>query len=237
MPVTRSDSCQSGVHGPVVVACGRSDRVVVVNFKELTAASGPLVLADLSGYTSFLRDVAEAHPDAFAGGAVPNAYGLISSLLDGIIRHLAPPFTLSKIEGDAVFVFAEDADVVPRGSDLLECLHACYADFQQTLGEARAATLCTCGVCSRDTLDLKFVLHAGPFVLQPIGGGRELSGPEVVMAHRLLKSDAAALTGNRAYALTSDAAVARFRIPTDLAVPLVESFEHYPPITVHVFPL
>lgn len=36
------------------------------------AAAGPLFLPDISGYTSFLRSVQEAHKDdAFAGGVVP----------------------------------------------------------------------------------------------------------------------------------------------------------------------
>jgi len=208
-----------------------------MEYRSPSAANGPLVLADMSGYTSFLHDVADAHPDAFADGTVPRAYALISSLLDGIIQRLVPPFTLSKVEGDAVFAFAEGAEAVPAGAALLECLAACYADFRRTLGAAREATICSCGVCSRDNLDLKFVLHAGPFVMQSIGGGRELSGPEVVMAHRLLKTDAGALVGNRAYALISDSAVARFEIPTEGSVSLVESFEHYPPIDLHVFAL
>ena len=208
-----------------------------MEYRPPSAANGPLVIADISGYTSFLRDVADAHPDAFADGAIPNAYALISSLLDGIIQRLVPPFTLSKIEGDAVFAFAEGADAVPGGVALIECLATCYADFRRTLGMAQQATICTCGVCSRDNLDLKFVLHAGPFVMQSIGGSRELSGPEVVMAHRLFKTDAGALVGNRAYALISESAAARFAIPTEDAVSLAESFEHYPPIDLHVFPL
>jgi hypothetical protein len=59
----------------------------------------------------------------------------------------------------------------------------------------------------------------------------------VVMAHRLLKTDAGALVGNRAYALVSESAAARFQIPTEDAVSLVESFAHYAPIDLHVFPL
>ena len=136
-----------------------------------------------------------------------------------------------------MFAFAQGADALPGGVALLECIAACYAEFRRTVRMAQEATICTCGVCSRDNLDLKFVLHAGPFVMQSIGGGRELSGPEVVMAHRLLKTDAAALVGNRAYALISDAAAARFEIPTEGALSLVETIEHYPPIDLHVFPL
>ena len=67
-----------------------------------TATSGPLVLADMSGYTAFLQDVALAHrDDAFADGQVPEAYGILTRLLDGIVGKLVPPYTLSKLEGDA----------------------------------------------------------------------------------------------------------------------------------------
>lgn len=203
------------------------------------AANGPLVLADISGYTSFLRSVADAHQaDAFADGRIPDAYALVSTLLDGIITRLAPPFTLSKVEGDAVFAFAPDTSGMPRESALLECMSECYADFRRTLGQAHEVWTCTCEACSRiDRLDLKFVLHAGPFVIQSIAGGRELIGPDVVMAHRLLKTGAADLVGHGAYALITDAAAARFDVPTDDALPLTETFEHYPPIRLHVFPL
>src|SRR5690242_4857759 len=67
-------------------------------------ATGALVLADISGYTGFLEAVSAAHyDDIFGGGAVPAAYPLISTLLDGIIGRLHPPFRLAKLEGDAVF--------------------------------------------------------------------------------------------------------------------------------------
>ena len=50
-----------------------------------------------------------------------------------------------------------------------------------------AISTCWCDVCSGiDQLDLKFILHVGQFVIQDIAGQRELAGPEVVIAHRLL---------------------------------------------------
>lgn len=110
-------------------------------------AHGPLVLADISGYTSFLRSVADAEHDPSAAGAFPPAYALLSSLLDGIIRRLVPPFTLSKLEGDAVFAFAENLDGLPRGTAVLDCLAACHADFRRTLGDgARDVDLRVCGL-------------------------------------------------------------------------------------------
>jgi len=202
-----------------------------------TPVNGPLLLADISGYTSFLQSVAAAHrDDAFAGGTVPDAYAMMSDLLDGIVGRVVPPFTLAKLEGDAVFVYATDGSI-PRAGSMLECLHDCYADFRRRLDSAHQIWTCRCDACSRiDALDLKFVLHAGSFVIQSIAGGQELVGPEVVMAHRLLKTEAAALVGH-AYALITEDAVTRFDVPTEGSVTLVETYEHYSPVRVHVFPL
>lgn len=211
----------------------------MIELRASAIADGPLVLADISGYTAFLRSVADAHAhDAFADGAIPDAYGLVSSLLAGIVDRMVPPFTLSKLEGDAVFVFSDDEADVPHGQALLDCIAACYAAFRQRLATAHEVWTCTCDACSRiDGLELKFVVHAGPFVIQSIAGSRELIGPEVVMAHRLLKTSAAGLVGHGAYALLSDAATTRFGVATTDAVSMVESYEHYAPIQLHAFPL
>lgn len=121
---------------------------------------------------------------------------------------------------------------------MLDCLTECYADFRRRLGMARGIWPCWCNACSQiDVLDLKFILHDGAFVIQEIAARRELVGPEVVMAHRLLKTGAAELVGHSAYALITAAVAARFDIPTEAAVPIVETYEHYPPISAHVFPL
>ncbi|MDQ3782979.1 MAG: DUF2652 domain-containing protein [Actinomycetota bacterium] len=203
------------------------------------AAEGPLLLADISGYTAFLQAVAEAHrDDAFANGAVPEAYRLMSSLLDGIVGRIVPPFTLSKIEGDAVFVFATAGPGLPTGESLLDTIRGCYADFRSRLTEVGAIWACSCTACLRATsLDLKFVLHAGRYVLQQIAGSRELSGPDVVMAHRLLKNGAADLVGHDAYALISASAASRLGIPTAGAEPITETYQHYPPISAFALAL
>ena len=99
------------------------DPAAVSTEKRPAAARGLLLLADISGYTAFLQDVALAHrDDAFADGAVPDAYAVISSLLDGIVGRVVPPFRLSKLEGDAVFAYAREADSMPRGRAMLDCL-------------------------------------------------------------------------------------------------------------------
>ena len=204
------------------------------------AASGLLLLADIGGYTSFLQSVALAHQDdAFADGAVPDAYAVMSNLLDGIVGRVVPPFTLLEIEGDAVFAYATNPTPVPRGAAMLDCLVECHADFRRRLGMARGIWPCWCDACARiDVLDLKFILHAGAYVIHEIAGRRKLVGPEVVIAHRLLKTGAAELVGHGAFALVTAAAAARFDIPTEAAIPIVETYEHYPtPVSAHLFPL
>ncbi len=203
------------------------------------AASGPLLLADISGYSGFLAAVTDAHrDDAFADGRIPDAYALVSSLLDGIISTIVPPYELAKLEGDAVFAYATSLDAFPRGDDVLACLAACYADFKGRLDGAQSIWTCRCEACALVTgLDLKFVLHAGAFVIQPMGGANELVGSEVVMVHRLLKNRAAELVGTGAYALITEAAAGMLQIPPGGFVPLVEHYEHLPPISTRVLPL
>lgn len=204
---------------------------------EQSAGEGPLLLADISGYTSFLQAVATAHQDdAFADGAVPEAYRMMSNLLDGIVTSIVPPFTLSKLEGDAVFAFARIGPDVPRGDAVLDFVRCCHADFGTRLAQVGELWTCSCDACSRaNTLDLKFILHAGRFVEQEIAGSRELSGPEVVMAHRLLKNHGAEVVGHGSYALLSAAAVSQLDVPIDTAVPATETYEHYQPIEVYIF--
>jgi hypothetical protein len=202
------------------------------------SADGGLLLADISGYTSFLQDVASAHrDDAFAGGRIPDAYALMSSLLDGIIADIDPPFTLAKLEGDAVFAFAARHDL-PRGASLLDCVRTCHDGFRERLGQAGQIWTCTCDACSRASrLELKFILHAGSYVVQAIAGRRELMGPDVVLAHRLLKSQARTVMTDGAYILITAAAARMLDVPVEGAATITETYDHYAPVTASLLGL
>ena len=198
---------------------------------------GTMLLADISGYTAFLRAVAEAHAaDMAAGTFVPKAYPLLGSLLDGIIERIAPPFAVSKLEGDAVFAFADDHDLPLRGHDFLDCLAACYEAYRARLSEARDLMTCTCDACSLIVgLDLKFVLHHGEYVLQAIAGHQELLGPDVTVAHLLMKNHVSDHIGRSAYALFTESAAAHLEVPLDEALQIDETYEHY--ATTHAYVL
>src|SRR5215211_3411017 len=64
---------------------------------ERKTQTGYLVLADISGYTSFVAQTEIEH----AGMA-------LSFLLETIVEKLDDSFTISRLEGDAVFAYVEE---------------------------------------------------------------------------------------------------------------------------------
>jgi hypothetical protein len=204
-----------------------------------TRAGGTLLLADISGYTRFLQGVADAHRSiVIEADEPPAAFALVSSLLDAIVTTVAPPFRLAKLEGDAVFAVAADADIAAHGGDVIGCLRACHAAFSARLGEANDRWSCRCGACAHiDDLGLKFVLHHGEYVVQRIAGQEELLGSEVNLVHRLLKNHAVELIGPRPYALLTDALVDALRVPVEGAVPTIETYPDIPAVRAVVLPL
>ena len=194
---------------------------------EQRAKRATLVLADISGYTGFLAAVGIAHGAQLDFGETPPAYPLMTKLLDSIVGSLTPPFVLAKLEGDAVFAFADDQALQIRGPAVTACLRDCYATFREHVRETEAGMTCTCAACSTGArLDLKFVIHHGSYVEQTIAGRTELLGPDVTIAHRMLKNDVVATTGWEAYALLSSAAVEHLEVPTEDGVTLELEYEH-----------
>jgi class 3 adenylate cyclase len=198
---------------------------------------GALLLADISGYTAFLQGVADAHRDLIVeADEPPPAYSVLSQLLDTMVGAVGPTFRLAKFEGDAIF--AVSADGRPEGPIVLACLRHCYAAFRDRLAAAGSEWTCSCTACARiGELDLKFVLHHGGYVAQVIAGREELLGPEVNVAHRLLKNRARDLVGGAPYALLTRAAVEELGIPTDGMVAAEETHDGGQPIAAHVLAL
>ena len=200
---------------------------------------GALLLADISGYTTFLQGIAEAHAELKVDTDEPApAYSLISSLLDAMATALAPAFEVVKFEGDAIFATAPDGPLSVRGDAVVTSLRACHVAFADRLAQGRAELTCTCNSCSRvAALNLKFVLHHGDYVLQRIVGREELAGPEVIVAHRLLKNHARDVVGMHPYALLTDAALTALEVPAHEMAALTETYEGLPPIPAHLLVL
>jgi uncharacterized protein YndB with AHSA1/START domain len=177
--------------------------------------SGYLVLADISGYTGFL-----------AGTELEHAHEIMSELLELIISRLTPALTLSKLEGDAVFVYAP-ADRFGRGEMLLEIVEATYTAFRDKVESVRRRTTCECAAClAIPTLDLKFMAHYGDFILQSVAGRQEVVGSDVNLAHRLMKNHVVEATGWRAYALFSAPCLQQTGLAQEGLHTQAESYEH-----------
>jgi len=204
-----------------------------------TRNRGVLLLADISGYTGFLQGVAEAHRALIIeADEPPAAYGLVSGLLDRIVSAIVPPFRLIKFEGDAVFAVADDPQADVHGPAMVACLRACHAAFQAGLASAGEEWTCTCTSCALiDDLSLKFVVHHGEYVAQRIVGREELAGPDVIVAHRLLKNHARDVVGAGPYALVTDVALEALAVPAEEMIALTEVYDDLPPIPVHVLAL
>ncbi len=187
---------------------------------------GYLVLADISGYTSFI-----------AGTELEHAHEIISDLLETILGKFTPLLRLSKLEGDAVFCYA-NVERVPRGETLLELVEATYVAFRDRREAMHRRTTCTCRACqSIPTLDLKFMVHYGDFIRQDIAGIKELAGSAVNAIHRLLKNHVSESTGWRAYALFTDESLEHIQVrPADTFAQL-ETYEHLGEIQTFSFDL
>ena len=202
-----------------------------------TRRQGVLLLADISGYSGFLQDAAEAHRALIIeSDEPPYAYAVLSSTLSAIVEALVPNFELSKLEGDAVFVVAEDGAL--DGDGVLAALRDCYALFRTRLSEAGENWSCTCNACSAmSTLDLKFIVHHGAFVSQTIAGHAELLGPDVNLVHRLLKNHAVEQVGRVPYALFTDEATQALSLATDGMTDGEEAYDGIAPFPVHIMVL
>jgi uncharacterized protein YndB with AHSA1/START domain len=154
-----------------------------------------LLIADISGYTSYL-----------AGVELDHAQDILADLMGTVVTSLRPTFRLAKLEGDAAFTFAP-ADKVD-GSLLLDTIERCYFGFRRRRRDVRQATSCECNACVRiPDLNLKFVAHVGPVARQKMMGLEELVGADVITVHRLLKNTVIESTGIAAYALFSQACI------------------------------
>ena len=186
---------------------------------------GHLVIADISGYTRFLTE-----------SELDHANGIIGELLNAIIAAIKAPLTVSRIEGDAVFMYG----VMPEGTSgeaVLESVELLYVSFARALEIMILNTTCPCNACVNiDSLGLKIVMHCGEIAKANIGGIETLSGPDVVMAHRLLKNSIREQTGIDDYLLVTQACVDDLDIQRIVTgwVPHTEEYEHVGEVTGYV---
>lgn len=165
---------------------------------------GFVLIADITDYTVYLSESELEH-----------AQGTLTQLLEVLIEHTKPPLVLSSLEGDAVFSHALDTGMI-SSQTFVEGIENTYVAFRRAIELMVLNNTCQCRACANvSSLDLKFFLHHGTFVIQRIGSDHQLVGTDINLIHRLLKNSVKAATGIGAYFLCTEAAVAALGV--DLA--------------------
>src|SRR4051794_8602610 len=97
-----------------------------------------IVIADISGYTSFVRQ---------HGTSLLHAEQIITDLLETIIETSAHPLTLNKLQGDSALFYAsvdDPSEVSLMTQDVLRQTNAFFERFYTKERELLACRLCLC---------------------------------------------------------------------------------------------
>ena len=146
----------------------------------MSSGRGLLLIADIGGYTEYMR----THRMSLAHAEV-NTARLLETVIDA-----APGLELIEIEGDAAFLYrqvdSDEPEVLVAEVERLAC--AMHVAFHQER-EYVARNLCPCKGCKEAAnLTLKFVAHVGDVATQTIRQRLKLVGIDVILVHRLLKN-------------------------------------------------
>jgi len=176
---------------------------------------GYLVIADISGYTSFVAKTELEH-----------SHAILSELLELLVSRFQPTMTVANLEGDAVFANAP-AEVFVRGETLVDFIESMYVAFRDKQYSMKRATTCSCNACRNiPTLDLKYFLHCGDYIQQTVANRKELIGSDVNLIHRLTKNHVSQATGWQAYMMFTDQCLNRTGLKLADAHIQMEQYEH-----------
>ena len=181
------------------------------------------MLADISGYTSFVAQTEIEHADM-----------ALSFLLETIVEKISGLLTICQLEGDAVFAYIEGSRLEEANS-LLELIDQTYLAFRdKALTLYRGAT-CPCRACrALPTLDLKFMVHHGEYLIQNVAGVSHLLGTDVNLIHRLAKNHVSKSTGWQGYALFTNQGLERLQTDKTSFIQQTESYEHLGEVETYV---
>lgn len=137
---------------------------------------GLIVLPDITGYTEFLSKVEITH-----------SRHVISDLMHLLIKGNRLGLSLSEIEGDALLYYRMGPP--PPFEDIVEQARHWVREFHLYLKRTQGNIYCHCGACQTvGMLSLKVVCHYGEIGNFQIGDREKLFGPDLIVAHRLLKN-------------------------------------------------
>ncbi len=164
-------------------------------------------IADISGYTAYMLK----NQTDLAHGTI-----IVSELMASLVKQVRIPMEISKLEGDAVFLYLRKNKIPNEFLDdpllLGKKILFLFQVFTNKLRTLQYSKVCACGACSHiEKLNLKMVAHYGLASINKIGAFRELTGVDVIIAHRLLKNQ----VQEKRYVLMTEAAYKHLAFPSE----------------------
>lgn len=140
-----------------------------------------MVLVDISGYTPFIR----LHKLNLL-----HAEKIVTDLIEALIESIEAPLKVSKLEGDAVFFYAElGHDPSATAGQVMRQVLRFFELFSATTEDMDRRNICICDSCSAtEQLKLKGFVHVGEVAIKRVLHFEELAGEDVIVTHRLTKN-------------------------------------------------
>ena len=142
----------------------------------MAETNATILIPDISGFTEFMTSTELTH-----------ASHAINFLIESMLNAVGDEYEVSEIEGDAVLLIKKGP--APSRKEILDICIKIFNAFHFQRKWMQQHTICPCGACQAViNLTLKFVAHHGPLAEIKIGRFVKQSGPEMIVAHRLLKN-------------------------------------------------
>jgi len=142
----------------------------------MAETNATILIPDISGFTEFMTSTELGH-----------ASHAINMLIDAMLEAVGEEYEVSEIEGDAVLLIKKGP--APSKKEIVDTCIKIFNAFHFRRKWMQQHTICPCGACQAIIeLSLKFVAHHGPLAEIKIGKFVKQSGPEMIVAHRLLKN-------------------------------------------------
>jgi len=140
-----------------------------------------LVIPDVSGYSRFMQ---------LPHTSLEHSQRGISALLESLVSAAGEDLVASKFEGDAVLTFRPLSHTNSAATEerrLVRCVTRMIGAFYETRERLAEDLEPGCRACAElKALDLKIILHRGQILIHEVLARPEISGPAVILAHRLL---------------------------------------------------
>jgi len=134
---------------------------------------GPIVLADISGYTTWVASTELEHSRKAVG-----------MLLEAMIESLRDRLAAGQVAGDAVLFVGEGLD-----PSFVSWMEEMYVAFHRTAAGMFAQPTCDCRACALlPTLSVKALAHYGRYNVLRVGPSQQVHGADAIVPHRLAKN-------------------------------------------------